>query len=57
MSEGWARLCDEESMTFDSADDEQALRQQACDLVKATSPTPPRTKRYRPEVALETAAD
>ena len=35
MLEGWAKLIDEESITFDSAADEQALRQQACDLVKA----------------------
>lgn len=54
MLEGWARLCDEENMTFDSADDEQALRQQACELVKAyLAHAPTDEKPLAVEVALE----
>ena len=54
MLDGWAKLIDEESITFDSAADEQALRQQACDLVKAyLAYAPPDEKPLAVEVALE----
>ena len=54
MLDGWAKLIDEESITFDSAADEQAIRQQACDLVKAyLAYAPPDEKPLAVEVALE----
>ena len=54
MLDGWAKLIDEESITFDSAADEQALRQQACDLVKAyLAYVPPDERPLAVEVALE----
>ena len=54
MLEGWAKLNDEESVTFDSVADEQALRQQSCDLVKAyLAYAPPDERPLAVEVALE----
>ena len=54
MLEGWAKLIDEESVTFDSAADEQALRQQGCDLVKAYLAYAPDCER---PLAVEVAAE
>jgi putative RecB family exonuclease len=54
MLDGWAKLLDEEEFVFDSADDEQALWQQACDLVKAYLAYAPTDERpLAVEVALE----
>ena len=53
MLDGWAKLIDEESVAFDSAADEQALRQQACDLVKAYLAYAPPDER---PLAVEVAA-
>ncbi len=54
MLEGFARLCDEEEMVFDTTADEEALRQQACDLVKAYLAYAPTDEKVQAvEVALE----
>ncbi|MGO9110053.1 MAG: RecB family exonuclease [Thermoguttaceae bacterium] len=54
MLDGWARLIDEGAVTFDSVADEQALRQQACELVKAyIAYAPDCEKPLAVEVALE----
>jgi CRISPR/Cas system-associated exonuclease Cas4 (RecB family) len=54
MLDGWAKLVDEASVAFDTATDEQALRQQACDLVNAyLAYAPPDEKPLAVEVALE----
>ena len=54
MLDGWAKLVDEASVAFDTATDEQALRQQACDLVKAyLAYAPPDERPLAVEVALE----
>ena len=54
MLDGWAKLIDKECMTFDSAADEQAMRQQGCDLVTAYLASVPQDERpLAVEVALE----
>lgn len=54
MLDGWARLIDEERVTFDCVGDEQAMQKQACELVKAYLDTVPKDEKpLAVEVALE----
>jgi CRISPR/Cas system-associated exonuclease Cas4 (RecB family) len=54
MLDGWARLIDEEDVSFDSVAEEQALQKQACDLVKTyLASMPQEEKPLAVEVALE----
>ena len=54
MLDGWGGLIDEETVTFDSVADEQALRQQACDLVQTYLASMPQDEKpVAVEVALE----
>ncbi|MEI8375482.1 MAG: PD-(D/E)XK nuclease family protein [Planctomycetota bacterium] len=54
LLDGWAMLIDEDSVTFDSLADEQAMQNQACELVRAyLAIVPPNEKPLAVEVALE----
>jgi putative RecB family exonuclease len=53
MLDCWAGLMEEDSVLFDSVEKEQALRQQACDLVKAYLEYAPLERPLAVEVALE----
>jgi putative RecB family exonuclease len=54
MLDTWAKLLDEEEFVFDSVDEEQAMRQQGCDLVKAYLAYAPADEKVQAvEVALE----
>jgi hypothetical protein len=54
MLNSWAQLVDEETMTFDSTDQEQALRQQTIGLVRAYLAHAPENER---PLAVEVAAE
>jgi len=54
LLDGWAKLIDEDTVTFDSVADEQAMQKQACDLVKAYLAVAPQDEKpLAVEVALE----
>lgn len=53
-ADSWAQLMDEENMMFDSADAEQAMRQQVADMVRAYLGTVPKDEK---PLAVEVAAE
>ena len=54
LIDGWAKLIDEDAVSFDSVADEQAMQKQACDLVKAYLAVAPQDEKpLAVEVALE----
>ncbi|MEI8375747.1 MAG: PD-(D/E)XK nuclease family protein [Planctomycetota bacterium] len=54
LLDGWAKLIDEDAVSFDSVTNEQSMQKQACDLVRAYLAVVPQNERpLAVEVALE----